>query len=69
MWLDSHEKDRSKRRHFDPVDHFKLQIEHMCDVLDGSTEHRILPENRIGQMKVIDAVYQSIGSGEVVSLE
>ena len=38
---------------------FALQLEHMCDVLDGKTEHRISPENSIGQMRVIDAVYES----------
>ena len=42
---------------------------HLSDVLDGKAEHRISPENSIGQMWVIDAAYQSIDSGCVIALE
>ena len=68
VWLDRTVKGMTERRHFEPVHQFTLQLEHMCDVLNGKAKHRISPENSIGQMRVIDAVYESMGSGRVVAL-
>ena len=51
----------------EPVFQFQLQIEHLCDVLDGTAEPRISAANSIAQMKVIDAVSKSIATGAAVS--
>ena len=66
VWLDRESKGLTERHHFDPVHQFTLQLEHMCDVLDGKTDHRIPPENSIGQMKTIDAIYESFETRKAV---
>ena len=68
VWLDKTSKGLTERHHFEPVHQFTLQLEHLCDVLDGKTEHRISPENSIGQMKTIDAIYESFESRKAVFL-
>jgi xylose dehydrogenase (NAD/NADP) len=47
---------------------FALQLEHMVDCLANGTPHRIPPENSIAQMRLIDAIYESMGSGKAVEL-
>lgn len=54
---------------FQPVDQFALQLRHMVDVLERRTEHRIPPLNSLGQMRVMDAVRDSIRTREVVHLD
>jgi len=54
---------------FQPVDQFALQLRHMVDVLEGRTEHRIPALNSLKQMRVMDAVQESMRSGEVVNLD
>ena len=61
-------RGHSERFHFEPVHQFQLQLEHLCEVLDGSAEPRIPAQNSVDQMKVIDAVYESMASGAVVTL-
>jgi D-xylose 1-dehydrogenase (NADP+, D-xylono-1,5-lactone-forming) len=59
--------DRERNRtveEFAPTDQFWLQLRHMQDCLDNGTPHRISPENSIAQMRVIDAVYASLKSGQ-----
>lgn len=53
---------------FAPVNQFALQLQHLCDCLSTGAAHRIPPENSIAQMRVIDAVYASMASGQVVEL-
>jgi predicted dehydrogenase len=48
---------------FPPTDQFYLQLQHMQDCLERGIPHRISPANSIAQMRVIDAVYQSLASG------
>jgi predicted dehydrogenase len=48
---------------FAPTDQFWLQLQHMQDCLDQGTPHRILGADSIAQMRVIDAVHASLGSG------
>ncbi len=69
VWLDRNLKEMTERRHFGPVYQFTLQLEHMCDVLDGTAAHRIPPENSIAQMRVIDAVYESMKTHQAVTLD
>ena len=54
---------------FQPVNQFTLQLRHMVEVLERGTEHRISPLNSLAQMRVVDAVLESIRSGEVVHLD
>lgn len=68
VWLDHESAGETRRRHFEPVHQFTLQLEHMCDVLDGKTEHRVSPQNSIGQMQTIDAVYESFATRKAVKL-
>ena len=53
---------------FEPTYQFTLQLEHLCDVLDTGRAHRVPPEDAIAQMKVLDAVFASFGSGQVVAV-
>jgi predicted dehydrogenase len=53
---------------FDPVNQFALQLQHLCDCLTTGAAHRIPPENSIAQMRVIDAVFASMATGQVVEL-
>ena len=68
VWLERESKGLTERFHFAPANSFKLQLEHLCEVLDGTAEPRIPAQNSIDQMKVIDAVYESIASRGVVAL-
>ena len=59
--------DRQRNRTvetFEPTDQFWLQLHHMQDCLDNGVPHRIPPENSIAQMRIIDAVYRSLASGQ-----
>jgi xylose dehydrogenase (NAD/NADP) len=68
VWLDHESKGRTERHHFEPVHQFTLQLEHMCDALDGKVPHRISPENSIGQMRTIDAIYESFETRRAVRM-
>ena len=51
---------------FPPVNQFDLQLGHLCECLDGHASHRIPPEFSLGNMRVIDAVFESIRTGQPV---
>jgi predicted dehydrogenase len=53
---------------FEPTFQFEHQLQHLCDCLATRQQHRISPENCVNQMKVIDAVFESIATGRVVEL-
>ncbi len=53
---------------FPPTDQFWLQLQHMQDCLDNGTPHRIPPGDSIAQMRVIDAVYESLRTGSPVDV-
>ena len=65
--LDCATKEGTEQLRFHPVFQFQLQIEHLCDVLDGTAEPRISARDSIAQMKVIDEVSESIATGAAVS--
>ncbi|MGI9148254.1 MAG: Gfo/Idh/MocA family protein [Chloroflexota bacterium] len=48
---------------FAPTDQFWLQLQHMQDCLQNGSPHRIPPADSIAQMRVIDAVYESLAIG------
>ena len=58
----------TQRYHFGPLFQFQLQLEHMCDVVEGKMEHRIPSENSLCQMRTIDAIYESFESRKAVRL-
>ena len=66
--LSVHTRDGIETHEFEPVYQFLNQIHHLCDCLDTSQAHRIPPENSIGNMKTIDAIYASMHTGQTVSL-
>jgi xylose dehydrogenase (NAD/NADP) len=45
---------------FAPVNQFELQLAHLCACLEGNTPPRIPPEFSLGNMRVIDAVRESL---------
>ena len=53
---------------FPPCFQFALQLQHLCDCLAGGGEHRIAPEHSVAQMRVLDAVKESMETGRVVEL-
>jgi predicted dehydrogenase len=59
---------KTEKLEFGPVHQFVNQLDHLCDCLESGQPHRISPENSINQMKVIDACYESILTGNVVDL-
>ena len=67
VWLECATTEGTERFPFEPVFQFQLQIEHLCDVLDGTAEPRISAPNSIAQMKVIDAVCASIATAATVT--
>ncbi|MBI2503388.1 MAG: hypothetical protein HYW07_09195 [Candidatus Latescibacteria bacterium] len=57
----------AERYEFPPVDQFALQLRHLIRCLETGGPHRIPPENSLGNMKVIDALFTSMKSGQPVS--
>ena len=57
-----------ERIEFEPVFQFENQLQHLCDCLTTGAPHRISPENSIGQMRTIDAAFESIRTGEAIAL-
>ena len=60
--------DGSEIIEFEPVFQFTNQLRHLCNCLTTGQPHRISPENSIHQMKVIDAVRESVETGNVVGI-
>ena len=53
---------------FNPAFPFALQLEHLCDCLCGRRAHRIPPSHSTDQMRVLDAVKESMQTGATVAL-
>jgi predicted dehydrogenase len=61
-------KDGNQTIEFEATFQFAQQLEHLCDCLTTGQPHRIPPENSINQMRVIDAVFESMATGKAVEL-
>jgi xylose dehydrogenase (NAD/NADP) len=61
-------KNKTDLFHFAPVNQLTLQLEHMYDVLDGKTDHRIPALDSINQMRTIDATYESFETRRAVPI-
>jgi len=59
IFYDTFETDTLK---FEPVDQFALQLEHVYNCLESGATPRILPEFSLSNMRIIDAIYESIES-------
>ena len=53
---------------FVPVNQFGLQIHQLCECLETNTPYRISPEFSLGNMRAIDAIYESMRTGLAVDL-
>jgi predicted dehydrogenase len=53
---------------FPAVDQYRLEVEHFAECVEGGTVPRTGGQNSINNMRVIDAVYESVDSGEEVTL-
>ena len=53
---------------FPPTHQFTHQLEHLCDCLESGQDHRISPQNSIEQMRVLDAIAESMQTGAAVRL-
>ena len=53
---------------FTPTDQFAVQLDHLVECLETNTPHRIPPEFNLGNMRVIDAVYESMETGKPVDV-
>ena len=66
--LEHHSADGVEEINFPQTYQFTHQLEHLCACLDGGQPHRISPQSSIAQMRVLDAVAESMQSGKVVPL-
>lgn len=63
-----HDNFNTELYKFTSVNQFDLQLSHLCSCLASDRPHRISPEFSLGNMRTIDAVYESIATGKPVDL-
>jgi predicted dehydrogenase len=66
--LECHTQQGSEAIEFEPTFQFTHQLRHLCDCLITGQPHRISAESCINQMRVIDAVFESMATGKAVEL-
>ena len=54
---------------FAPRNQFDLQLDHLCDAIDGTAAFRISPAFSLGNMRALDAIRASIETGSPVAVE
>jgi predicted dehydrogenase len=64
-----HTDGRTVVEEFEPADHYQLQVEAFAAAVDRGVEPRITREETLGNMRVVDAIYESAASGTVVDLD
>ncbi|WP_318567248.1 Gfo/Idh/MocA family oxidoreductase [Salinigranum marinum] len=67
--LEWHADGRTVVEEFDPVDHYRLQVEAFAAAVEGGGTPRVTRAETLGNMRTIDAVYESAASGTAVSLD
>ena len=65
VFCDNHDTELHK---LGPADQFVLQLGHLCECLDTGRAHRVSPEFSLGNMQTIDAVFESMRSGQPVDV-
>ncbi len=68
LWRHPEQRRQPQLFEFPPINQFALQLQHLCDCLSTGAPHRIPPANSIAQMRVIDAAFASMATGQVVEL-
>ncbi|MFB6087414.1 MAG: Gfo/Idh/MocA family protein [Haloarculaceae archaeon] len=53
---------------FDPVDHYRLEVEHFAECVTSGSTPRIDRAETLGNMAAIDAIYESAERGESVDV-
>ncbi|MCZ6676987.1 MAG: Gfo/Idh/MocA family oxidoreductase [Candidatus Poribacteria bacterium] len=66
--LEHHSQGGVESINFESTFQFAHQLRHLCDCLQTGGPHRIPPENSINQMRVIDAVFESMATGKAVEI-
>lgn len=66
--LEYHVDDRHVVETFDPVDQFRLEVEHFVDCLERGTRPRTDGYEAIENMRVIDGLSESAAKGSPVEL-
>ena len=54
---------------FDPVDDYRLEVEHFAECVESGTTPRVDREETVGNMRTIDAIYESADAGGIVDLQ
>ena len=60
--------DAMTRMDFEPRLQYTDQLQHLCDCLATGNPHRIAAQESISQMKVLDAILESMATGRVMEL-
>ena len=59
---------RKVTERFDPVDHYRLEVEHFADCADSAWTPRLDRAETLGNMATIDAIADSANSGDPVAV-
>ncbi len=65
---DAHVQVGDERIEVEDADRYRLELENMCDAIDGEAEPLLGRDDAMGQAHTIDALYRSAASGAAVSL-
>jgi predicted dehydrogenase len=60
---------REVTERFDPVDHYRREIEQFADCVDSGATPRVDRTESVAIMRVIDALYESARTGQPVELD
>jgi predicted dehydrogenase len=63
-----HDNFDTEVHRFAPVNQFEVQLAHLCDCLETGTAPLISPDFSLGNMRVIDAVFESMQTGRPTEL-
>jgi predicted dehydrogenase len=61
--------EREVTERFEPVDHYRREIEHFADCVAGGETPRVDREESVAVMRTIDAIYESAQRGQPVDLD
>ena len=62
-------RGRTVVEEFEPVDHYRLQVEAFADAVAGDGEPRVTRAETLGNTRTIDAIAESAASGAPVALD
>jgi predicted dehydrogenase len=65
--LEWHVDGRTVVEEFEPVDHYRVEVEAFADAVDAGEQPRVTRAETVGTMATIDAIYESAASGRTVT--